>query len=181
MYHAAGLAPDFPELQLSDLADGPGYCILGASGRGKTHLAVAILKAWIETKRAARIIGERWTPNGPQPRHEVSALFITAPDLLLTIRNTIGTFGGNVAEHVRHYSRVRGLILDDLGAEKTTDWSGECLYGILSARINELLPTIVTSNLSLTEIQAGDPRLASRLAGLEVITLAGQDRRLRKR
>jgi len=69
-------------------------------------------------------------------------------------------------------------VLDDLGAEKTSDWTGQSIYTLISRRINDCKPTIVTSNLSLSEIDAVDPRRASRLGGMVYYKMTGHDRRL---
>jgi DNA replication protein len=45
------------------------------------------------------------------------------------------------------------LILDDLGAHNYTDWTRNRIYSIINYRMNELLPTIITSNLSLDEME----------------------------
>jgi DNA replication protein DnaC len=43
------------------------------------------------------------------------------------------------------------LLLDDLGAEKASDWTRKELVIILDERYRENRPTIVTSNLMLTD------------------------------
>lgn len=73
-----------------------------------------------------------------------------------------------------------GLVIDDVGAERVSEWSSSAVYNLISQRINRRRAMVVTSNLSLDEIgRRIDPRLASRLAGLTVLTLAGPDRRIR--
>ena len=72
----------------------------------------------------------------------------------------------------RKYASFPYLILDDIGAEKSTDRSIVQLYTIINHRNNELLPTIYTTNLTLPEIeQYLGPRIASRMATARVITL----------
>ena len=70
--------------------------------------------------------------------------------------------------------------MDDMGAEKTTDWSMSTLYVLIDKRYSEMMPTIITSNLTVAEVadKVGD-RIASRIAGMcKVIELKGKDRRL---
>ncbi len=55
------------------------------------------------------------------------------------------------------------LILDDLGAHNSTPWAQEKLFQILNHRYNGRLPTVITANQRLEEL---DPRIASRLADL---------------
>ena len=69
-------------------------------------------------------------------------------------------------------------VIDDIGSERETEWSSQILRLILTHRINELLPTIVTSNFLLKEIAHTDPRLASRLGAMSYLKLPGPDRRL---
>lgn len=74
------------------------------------------------------------------------------------------------------------LVLDDLGAERPTDWSAERLYAIVNRRWLEERPTVVTTNLAARELRAevGD-RIYSRLMG-DVVTigLTGDDLRRRR-
>ncbi len=74
------------------------------------------------------------------------------------------------------------LILDDLGAEKMTDWVAETFYLILNKRYNEMLPTIITSNLPVSALaeKVGD-RVASRIVEMcDIVELKGGDRRFEK-
>lgn len=186
MYLSARLA-DFEEdvssLVNRSINDGPGYYLTGPCGTGKTHLAVAILIKWMNSKRASRIVGDRWNTDLGKavPRWEHSAGFTTIPQMLADIRGAFGTESGSVSQIIQRLVKTRGQVFDDLGSERATDWAGETIYDVISRRINALLPTIVTSNLSLDEIHNKDPRLASRLGGLHVIRLAGCDRRLRRK
>jgi DNA replication protein DnaC len=56
------------------------------------------------------------------------------------------------------------LILDDLGAHNYTEWTKNRIYSILNFRMNEQLPTVITSNLDFADMEAylGD-RTCSRL------------------
>ena len=83
-------------------------------------------------------------------------------------------------EIINNLSEANILILDDLGAEKSSEFALQSLYVIIDQRYSEIRPTIITSNLSLGEIaeKVGD-RIASRIAGMcKVIELKGKDRRL---
>jgi DNA replication protein DnaC len=73
---------------------------------------------------------------------------------------------------------VQYLVLDDYGSEKSTDWTAETIFTIIDDRIAQMRPTIVTSNLTLADIDRADPRLASRLGGMICVELKGADRRL---
>ncbi len=82
------------------------------------------------------------------------------------------------------------LILDDLGAERITEWVGEQLFCLLNYRYNSQLQTIITTNYSTTELaerltiynkqgQADDAqaqRILSRIYGMcERVYLGGKD------
>lgn len=72
------------------------------------------------------------------------------------------------------------LMLDDVGAEKLSEWSSERLYRIVNHRWLYNLPTVVTSNLPPDEIEAEiGPRTFSRLVGDAAVVLAlrGDDHR----
>lgn len=72
------------------------------------------------------------------------------------------------------------LVLDDLGAEKASEWTAERLYVLVAERWSQERPTVVTTNLDSTLAAAVGPRLFSRLVGSSavVVRLAGKDRRM---
>jgi DNA replication protein DnaC len=74
------------------------------------------------------------------------------------------------------------LFLDDLGAEKASDWVKEQLYIVLNERYNWCRPTMFTTNLRMKEIaEHYGERFASRLVEMcEVIKIEAPDRRLEK-
>lgn len=127
-----------------------GWLLLtGAYGCGKTHLAAAI---------AHEVIG-RGEP----------ALFIVVPDLLDYLRATFGP--NSETSFDERFERVRTaalLILDDLGAQSATAWAQEKLFQLLNYRYVAHLPTVITTNLRLPEI---DARLRSRLADPDITTI----------
>lgn len=138
----------------------------GGPGCGKTHLAVAILRELI-------VAGILWSGNGGR--------FVPVPELLAEIRASYQGKGPDEKELVKEYSTIPYLVLDDLGAEKTTDWSIATLYLIIDRRHREMLPTIVTTNLTLDQIDKHlSPRIASRLASGKVTTIKGPDYRTKR-
>ena len=148
---------------IAEQAEHGGIFLHGATGTGKTTLATSIFTSRIP-KTIGKTMGSRWS---------------TMTGILSDIRDTYNS-GANKTENdvIKEYSDFPLLLIDDLGAEKITDWSISALYSILSTRINYMRYTIVTSNLDLKDIHDWNPRIASRLAGLQVHKMAGSDRRI---
>lgn len=142
--------------------------IHGKCGTGKTYLAAAIVREELAKDRRADVY------------------LIDIDDLLSEIKSTFGTNVSNAEETeqelVERYATVETLCLDDIGAEKVTDWSASVLRRIINKRDGGEMRTIFTSNYSLDELteRLGD-RITSRISGMcEAICLAGSDRRLNK-
>ncbi|MBI4785437.1 MAG: ATP-binding protein [Chloroflexi bacterium] len=134
-----------------EFADKPeGWLLLkGGFGCGKTHLAAAVANA-----RLAR--GE-------------PVLFVIVPDLLDHLRATFAP--ASRVTYDDRFESVRStpfLILDDLGSQTATAWAQEKLFQLLNHRYNAQLPTIITMNRELEEV---DPRLRSRLADSTLCTI----------
>lgn len=134
--------------------------LTGNPGCGKTHLAVAMMQ------------------------HTGSGKFITIPDLLLKIRDTFNrtdTSSLTEKELIEQYCEVGFLVLDDLGAEKSTEYSITTLYLIINRRINDEKKTVITTNLSMQQISEslGD-RVASRLSGMNVVKINMPDYRKKR-
>ena len=105
-----------------------GLFLEGQPGVGKTHLAVAILKQVIQTSG-------------------LSGLFYDTRDLLRIIRSTYDpSIRTTELDVLRPVMKVHLLVLDDLGAEKTSEWVEETMNLIVNTRYNERLVTIFTSN-----------------------------------
>ena len=107
---------------------GRGLLLEGQPGVGKTHLAVAVLKQVIETSGAR-------------------GLFYDTRDLLRVIRSTYDpSIRTTELEILRPVMTADLLVLDDLGAEKTSEWVEETMNLIVNTRYNERRLTIFTSN-----------------------------------
>ena len=98
-----------------------------------------------KTKLAAIIANERARAGSP-------VLFASVPDLMADIRASFAS--GGTSERVQAVKNAPFLVLDDLGAEKMTEWVGEQLFCIVNHRYNERLVTVVTSNYSPTQVIA---------------------------
>ena len=120
--------------------------IEGGYGCGKTHLAAAI----------ANFAVNNGTPT----------LFITVPDLLDTLRFA---FSDPETTFEARFEEVRNadlLILDDFGTQNATGWAQEKLFQIMNYRYINKLPTVITTNLMLDEIES---RIRSRLQDEEFV------------
>ena len=146
----------------------------GGAGSGKTHLAVAVLR---ELVRLCKVLDgpAAWCGN------DRKGCFVSAPELLAKIRATYSDPNGDEEGLIDKYASVKYLVLDDLGAEKSTEWSISTLYLIIDRRYREMLPTIVTTNLTVDEIGQGlSRRIASRLSSGKVINIKAPDYRKRR-
>ena len=122
---------------------------LGGNGCGKTHLAAAI--ANVRLDQGARVA------------------FATVPDLLDELRATYAPDAPRRYDQLfRSLLDAEVLILDDLGAQKSSPWAEEKLYQLLNHRHVARAYTVVTTNKRLGDIE---PRIASRLADKEVSLL----------
>jgi DNA replication protein DnaC len=74
--------------------------------------------------------------------------FFETPDLLRQVRNTYNTRVDETEMGVlKPVIEAELLVLDDLGAEKTSEWVQETLGLVINARYNARRPTIITTNL----------------------------------
>ncbi|CAA7601855.1 IstB-like ATP binding protein [Acididesulfobacillus acetoxydans] len=143
---------------------GLGLLLTGSVGSGKTFLAAAIANALTE--------------QGQQ------VLFLVVPDLLDELRATYDKRTETTEFDLLDTAReIPFLILDDLGAHNYTDWTRNRIYSILNFRMNEQLPTVMTTNLSLQELEdyLGE-RTTSRLVQMSRVfrLTSEQDIRLRQ-
>ena len=116
----------------------------GPYGVGKTHLAVAAA-----AERESR--GD-------------AVFFATVADLLDYLRATFSPDSpvthDDLLDHIRTADM---LVLDDMGAERSTPFAEDKLFQIVGYRYDERLPTIITTSDQIEDISRARPRIASRL------------------
>ena len=152
--HCIPLASDDPKETLEKMRRVKSVCeryaikpkcwliLQGQRGAGKSHLAYAI--------------AQKALSNG------ISVFCHSVPELLDMLR--AGYNDGSYDVMLDDLMNVELLVLDDLGAQATTDWTSEKLYEIVNARSRRLLPMVITTNYNLDDDVCGiDPRILSRL------------------
>jgi DNA replication protein DnaC len=145
------------------LAKGQGLWFMGDVGTGKTTLAMLISKAALD--------------NG----HSVA--IYSVPRLLAEVRDTYDADPGerSYMDFFRRLVAVDLLHLEDLGAEKRSDWVLEQLYSLVNERYEEERSILVTTNLGLEELERQiGPRTVSRLVEIcgDPLPLYGADQRI---
>lgn len=108
-----------------------GLYLHGTFGSGKTFLLAALLNELKDKKKAD---------------YEI----IYFPEMLRTLKDNFNLLDSKV----RYYSNVEILLIDDIGAEKVSDWGRDEILGtILQSRMNNHLTTFFTSNLTIDELE----------------------------
>lgn len=125
----------------------PGIYLHGQFGRGKTGLIVAALRELVE--RAVRHGMETRSSFGMYTAYQRHARFVTSTGLLESLRPHDGSENEDL---IHKYQTTEYLAIDDLGAERLTEWGVDRLFEIVNHRHSELLPMIVSSNLSPGEL-----------------------------
>ena len=104
-----------------------GLLFIGPPGIGKTHVAVSVLREVV-------LKGMR-------------GVYYDTRSLLSTIRSTYNPVTrASEAEVLDEVMHAELLVLDDLGAERLTDWVEETMHLIVNTRYNERRPTVFTTN-----------------------------------
>jgi DNA replication protein DnaC len=157
------------------------FVLSGGPGTGKTHLAVAIFRYLATEGHIDNGKDWFWYKDNAHRIGDFTGLFMPVPDLLAEIRSTYNDPKKDEQRLIERIASVDYLILDDLGAEKSTEWSISTLYLIIDKRYRAMNPTIVTTNLTIDEIGQGlSRRIASRLASGKVITIKAPDYRMKR-
>ncbi len=146
-----------------DFAEDSGNIIMcGNTGLGKTHLSLAIA--------------------GEVAKKGYTVIYGSAQNLLSSLENE--KFGRSLntgAEQAIHDCDL--LIIDDLGAEFSTQFTVSAVYNILNTRLMLSKPTIISTNMSMVEIEERyTQRVASRILGnYTLMNFKGKDVRVNNR
>ncbi len=150
----------------SNIADGRGLWLMGDTGTGKTTLAMLVSKAALQESHSVAIY--------------------SLPKLLARIRRTYDSEPGGDS-YLAFFERLTSvdlLHIDDLGAEKRSDWVLEQLYALINERYESQRSMLVTTNLDQQQLEEQiGPRTVSRLVEIcgDPLPLFGPDQRVQAR
>ena len=137
--------------------------IHGPVGCGKTIICSAAINNIIRSGRWAR--------------------YDRAIDLISEFRGIVSndTTEQNIIRKIKEIINGGIFFIDDIGAEKTTDFSLQCMYMLIDSFYNDNQSVIFTSNLNPAELAGamGD-RIASRICSGKIFKLDGPDGRIKK-
>ncbi len=108
-----------------------GLYLHGNFGTGKTFLLASLL-------------------NELKLKYHITTEIIYVPELLRKLKEDLNQVG----DKIYYLENVDILLLDDIGAEKVTEWGRDEIIGtILQTRMNKGMPTFFTSNLNIEELE----------------------------
>ncbi|SMP38323.1 ATP-binding protein [Anoxynatronum buryatiense] len=121
----------WPEMKTCNI----GLMLLGNPGVGKSFAAFAVANELIS-------------------RHREVVIAVSAMGLLARIRETFNRQDREAEiDIIRTLENASLLVLDDLGSEQKTDWATAMLYQIIDNRYRSGKPLLITTNLSLQQLQ----------------------------
>lgn len=141
--------------------NGKGLLLFGTVGTGKTFISACIANALIDKGHPVLMTN------------------------FARIANTVGGMWEGKQEYYDSLNRFQLLILDDLAAERKTEYMSEIVFNVIDARYRAGLPMIVTTNLTSEELKHPSDiayqRTFSRLLEMCIpVKVEGKDKRLEK-
>ena len=157
---------EFMKTVVSHVEAGDGLYIWGDAGNGKT--------SW-----ACKIMGYYFRKIAFNSGLENEGLYIYLPTFLENLRSYYDTKDPEFEDTLKMVTGCKLLIIDDIGAERMSEWVNERLLSFITERVNNKLSTIYTSNISPDALRERvEGRLASRVLGYsQEIHISGSDRR----
>ena len=125
MKHAYFYVDNWPTIRAENI----GYLLWGGVGTGKSYFAGCIANALMEQEVAVRMT-----------------------NFALILNDLTASFEGR-NEYIARLCRAPLLILDDFGMERGTEYGLEQVYNVIDSRYRSRRPLIVTTNLSLQDLQ----------------------------
>ncbi len=141
----------------------PNLIMVGNPGLGKTHLSLAI---------ASEIINRGY-----------GVIYISAPNMVTKLeKEKFQNYGRDSEGSEKHFIDCDLLIIDDLGTEYSNAFSNSAVYNIVNSRIMMAKPTIISTNLTMKELEKNySPRMVSRIIGNNIrLEFLGLDIRQKK-
>jgi DNA replication protein DnaC len=150
--HVVGAVSEFCDQLDENLAAGRGLWLMGDTGTGKTTLGMLIAKTALAAGKTV-------------------AIYFT-PKLLTQIRQTYQATESEDAYEAffRRLTSVDLLYIDDLGAERHTDWVVEQLYALVNERYENRRAVMITSNAE-TDVDKGQRQLEEQIGSRTVSRL----------
>lgn len=133
---ALGVCKAFADTWPDKRKAGASLVLTGSPGTGKTHLACAVANAVMDA-------------------HLASVLFGTVTGALRFIKDTYRKDSErSERDALRRLTSPDLLILDEVGVQLGSEHEKLLMFEILNARYQDLLPTILISNLTGAELEA---------------------------
>lgn len=156
--------------------DAPTVYLWGTNGNGKTHMASWLLSRWHLTAMQAYQGDSDARFSGWQP----TARWATCGDITSALKNfSKGNF--DYDREMRAFSRPDVLMIDDLWADRATEYDVASIVELVEARRNHNLRTIITGNHGARDLIDISRRFADRLAEGLVIEFDGKSHRIATR
>lgn len=109
--------------------EGKGLLLYGVVGTGKSHIAACIANALLSEEKKVLMTN------------------------FATIINRLQEGFQGRTEYIESLNRNALLIIDDLGAERSSEYMQENVFNIIDARYRSGLPMIITTNLTGEQLQ----------------------------
>lgn len=164
-----------------NISRGKGLLFKGPVGTGKSHLSIATLRAVIEAHLDQFGRPPSRSQLYGQPEYAgYSCSMIPVFDLLERVRQTYRSRERQkeyVVDLIRRCRHDDVVIMDDIGAEKPSDWVEEQLYGLIDLRYRMQRTTFFTTNCSMLQLESQiGTRSVSRICEMcEGIMVGGDD------